>query len=108
MKLVIAMGDHFDLWTAPPWFSARLRHDFPSLEVEHLDGDSGLEPALKDAEIAICWSLRPDEFQAARKLRWIYSPAAGVHQLLFPELVNSDVVLTDGRDVHGPVVAEHV
>jgi phosphoglycerate dehydrogenase-like enzyme len=108
MKLVIAMGDRFELWTAPPWFSARLRHDFPTLDVEHLDSDSGIEQALRDAEVAICWSLRPEQFQVAHKLRWIYSPAAGVHQLLFPQLVNSDVILANGRDVHGPVVAEHV
>ena len=35
-------------------------------------------------------------------------PAAAVHQLLFPELVASNVVLTSARDVHAPVVAEHV
>jgi phosphoglycerate dehydrogenase-like enzyme len=108
MKLVIAMGDSFELWTAPPWFSERFRRDFPQLEVVHLSGYSGIEEHLCDAEITICWSLRPEQFQAARKLRWIYSPAAAVHQLLFPELVNSDVILTNGRDVHGPVVAEHV
>jgi phosphoglycerate dehydrogenase-like enzyme len=27
---------------------------------------------------------------------------------MFPELVNSEVILTNARDVHGPVVAEHV
>jgi phosphoglycerate dehydrogenase-like enzyme len=27
---------------------------------------------------------------------------------MFPELVNSDIVLTNAREVHGPVVAEHV
>ena len=27
---------------------------------------------------------------------------------MFPELINSDVVLTNARDVHGPVVAEQV
>jgi phosphoglycerate dehydrogenase-like enzyme len=108
MKLVIAMGDRFELWTAPPWFSTRLRHDFPTLDVEHLNGDPGIGQALRDAEVAICWSLPPEQFQVAHKLRWIYSPAAGVHQLLFPQLVNSDVILTNGRDVHGPVVAEHV
>jgi phosphoglycerate dehydrogenase-like enzyme len=31
-----------------------------------------------------------------------------VHQLIFPELVNSEIVLTNAREVHGPVVAEHV
>ncbi len=44
----------------------------------------------------------------APKLRWIHAPSAAVHQLLFPELVNSDVVVTNSREVHGPVVAEHV
>jgi phosphoglycerate dehydrogenase-like enzyme len=28
--------------------------------------------------------------------------------LIFPELVESDIVLTNAREVHGPVVAEHV
>jgi phosphoglycerate dehydrogenase-like enzyme len=41
-------------------------------------------------------------------LRWIHSPAAALHQLIFPELVNSDIILTNAREVHGPVVAEHV
>jgi phosphoglycerate dehydrogenase-like enzyme len=31
-----------------------------------------------------------------------------VHLLIFPELVNSGIVLTNAREVHGPVVAEHV
>ena len=43
-----------------------------------------------------------------QKLRWIHAPSAAVHQLLFPELVKSDVELTNSREVHGPVVAEHV
>ena len=31
-----------------------------------------------------------------------------MHQFLFAELVNSNVTLTNSREVHGPVVAEHV
>jgi D-2-hydroxyacid dehydrogenase (NADP+) len=52
--------------------------------------------------------LRPEQLAIARKLRWIHSPAAAVHALLIPELVASNIILTNGRDVHGPVVAEHV
>lgn len=63
---------------------------------------------MRDAEIAITWSIRPDQLKAARRLRWIHSPAAAVHQLMFPELVNSDIIVTNAREVHGPVVAEHV
>ena len=31
-----------------------------------------------------------------------------MHQLMFPELVRSEVIVTNARDVHGPVVAEQV
>jgi phosphoglycerate dehydrogenase-like enzyme len=108
MKLLILLHHRFDLWNAPEWFSERLRQDFPQIEVVHLSSYEGVEDHLQDAEIVIAWSLRPEQFKAARKLRWIHSPAAAVHQLIFPELVNSDVILTNSSQVHGPVVAEHV
>src|SRR5207245_2324415 len=62
---------------------------------------------LHDADVAVTWSLRPEQFRAAPRLRWVHSTAAAVHQLLFPELVESAVILTNAREVHGPVVAEH-
>ena len=108
MKLLILLHHRFDLWNAPEWFPERLRKDFPQLDVVHLSSYDGFEDHLQDAEIVIAWSLRPEQFKAARKLRWIHSPAAAVHQLIFPELVNSDVILTNSSQVHGPVVAEHV
>jgi len=107
MKLVIVLPSQFELWTAPAWFSERLRGDFPQLEVVHRENYESIEDDLRDAEIAVTWSLRPEQFHAARKLRWIHSPAAAVHQLLIPEIVASDVVVTNARGVHGPVVAEH-
>src|SRR5439155_9883997 len=78
------------------------------LEVSHLATYDGIKTHLPDVEVAITWSLRPEQFKLARKLRWIHSPATGVHQLMFPELINSDAILTNAREVHGPVVAEHV
>jgi phosphoglycerate dehydrogenase-like enzyme len=96
------------LWTAPTWLAERLRNDFPQVEVVHLDSYEHIEDQLRDTEIVVAWSLRPEQLKAATKLRWIHSPAAAVHQLMFPELVSSDIILTNARDVHGPVVAEHV
>jgi phosphoglycerate dehydrogenase-like enzyme len=52
--------------------------------------------------------LNPEQLGIARNLRWIHSPAAAVHQFLFSEFVNSDVILTNAREVHGAVVAEQV
>ena len=108
MKLVIVVHHRFELWTAPPWLTERLRRDFPQLEVVQRNSYDGIEQDLSGAEIAITWSLRPEQLRAAPKLRWIHSPAAAVHQLLIPEIVASDVLITNARSVHGPVVAEHV
>jgi phosphoglycerate dehydrogenase-like enzyme len=108
MKLLTVLQHPFELWNAPPWLSERLHHDFPVIEAAQRSSYEGIEEYVRDVEIVVTLSLRPEQFKAARKLRWIHSPAAAVHQLMFPELINSDVVLTNASDVHGPVVAEHV
>ncbi|HZU42887.1 MAG TPA: D-2-hydroxyacid dehydrogenase [Terriglobales bacterium] len=108
MKLLIVLHHRFELWNAPPWLAEKLSRDFPNVQITHLPNYDGIETELSDADAAIAWSLRPEQIKTAKKLRWIHSPAAAVHQLLFPELINSDIILTNARDVHGPVVAEHV
>jgi phosphoglycerate dehydrogenase-like enzyme len=107
-KLLILTYHRLDLWIAPAWFSERLRNEFPELEVVQLNSYENVEQNISDVEIMFGVSLRPEQFLAARRLRWIHSQAAAVHQFLFPELVDSDVILTNARDVHGPVVAEQV
>jgi phosphoglycerate dehydrogenase-like enzyme len=109
MKLLIAIYHPFELWTAPPWLADRLRARFPEHTIVQLPGPryEGLEREISDADVLIGWSIRPEQFSCAKKLRWIHSPAAAVHQLMFPELITSDVVLTNARRIHGPVVAEH-
>jgi phosphoglycerate dehydrogenase-like enzyme len=108
MKVLIVLHHRFELWNAPSWIPERLRQDFPQIEITHLTRYEGLEQAIADAEVAIAWSLRPEQIKEARHLRWIHSPAAAVHQLMSPEIVNSEIIVTNAREVHGPVVAEHV
>jgi phosphoglycerate dehydrogenase-like enzyme len=108
MKLLMVVHHPFDLWNAPAWFAERLGKEFPALEIVHLERHEGAEKHLRDSEILFAFSLRPEQFRLAQKLRWIHAPTTAVHQLLFPELVASDVVLTNAHEVHGPVVAEHV
>lgn len=66
-----------------------------------------LPQEISDTDILIGWSIKPEQFAEARKLKWIHSPAAAVHQLMYPELIRSNVTVTNAGDVHGPVVAEH-
>jgi phosphoglycerate dehydrogenase-like enzyme len=107
-KLLVVVHHRFDLWNVPLWFPEKIRTNFPHVEVIHRTSYDGIEKDLGDAEVFFTFSLRPEQFKLASNLRWIHAPTAAVHQLLFPELVNSDVVLTNAREVHGPVVAEHV
>jgi phosphoglycerate dehydrogenase-like enzyme len=107
VKLLIALYHRFQPWIAPLWFSERLREDFPQLEVVQLPNYERISEEIVDAELAIAWSLRGDQITAAKKLRWIHSTAAAVHGLMSPELQANDIVLTNARAVHGPVVAEH-
>jgi phosphoglycerate dehydrogenase-like enzyme len=108
MKLLIVVHHRFELWQVPKWFSERLAQDFSGLQIAHHDSYEGIEEDLRDAEIIFTISLRPEQLALTRNLRWIHAPSAAVHQLLSPELVNSAVIVTNSREVHGPVVAEHV
>ena len=107
MKLLLLVQHPFALWQAPDWFVARLRSDFPDLEVAHLTSYHDIGRELPTSDVFVGWSLKPEQLALARNLRWIHSPAAAVHALMSPELAASRVVVTNARSVHGPVVAEH-
>ena len=61
---------------------------------------------IKEAEILLTWKLTPGMFRAAPQLRWVHLGNAGVDNSLFPELVDSDVVLTNASGIHGAFMAE--
>jgi phosphoglycerate dehydrogenase-like enzyme len=108
MKLLIVVHHRFALWNVPTWFGERLAKEFPQLQIAQRTSYEGIEEELRDAEIILTISLRSEQLAVTKKLRWIHAPTAAVHQLMFPELANSDVLVTNSREVHGPVVAEHV
>src|SRR5258708_9338987 len=42
----------------------------------------------------------------ARSVRWIHSRSAGLERTLFPELIASDVIMTNGSGVFSPSLGE--
>src|SRR5258707_8888191 len=107
MKILIVHYHSFELWHAPSWIRKRLNKDFPGHTFIQLQNYDRVPEEIADTDVFIGWSLRPEQFVVAKKLRWIHSPAAAVHQLMFPELIQSKVFLTNSTGIHGPVVAEH-
>lgn len=75
-------------------------------------GDSGRDFAntAVNAEIVLNWSgslaLLREVFLMSPHVRWIHSRSAGLEQTLFPELIESEVVVTNGSGVFSPSLGE--
>jgi len=69
-----------------------------------------LKVALDGADVLFGWDFREarlqDVWQSASDLKWIQWPGAGVDAVLFPELIQSDVELTNMRGVFDRSMAE--
>lgn len=106
-KLVIVIKSNFSLWNPPAWFAPDLQAQFPQVRVVQLDTYRDLDREIVDAEILVSFSLKPSQVVAAKQLRWMHCHAAGVSQLMFPEMIASPVLLTNGSAVMAEPVAEH-
>jgi phosphoglycerate dehydrogenase-like enzyme len=78
------------------------------------DGDGNETPspevmrAIADADAYVGFGMPHALFIAGKRLRWVHSAAAGVGSLLFPEMIESEVVLTNSAGIHAIPMAEHV
>jgi len=68
--------------------------------------------AVKDATVILQWSGTRGLLRAlwpqCGNVRWVHSMAAGLDNLLFPELVESEVLLTNGSGVFSASLGEFV
>ena len=95
------------VWNLPPGTLERLKASFPDVEFLSPPDRAAADRELARADAVFGWAVTPKNFASARRLRWIHVSAAGVTPLLFPALVESDVVLTNGRGLHSVAMAEH-
>ena len=75
-------------------------------------GTEELKRAIEGAEALLVWDFRStelrDAWHRADKLRWVHVAGAGVDAVLFPELVESAVTVTNSRGVFDRSIAEYV
>ena len=64
-----------------------------------------------DADVVFAWEPRLDWLEAcwgwSRRLRWIAAASAGVDYLMFPALIESDVVVTNSAGIFDDAMAEY-
>jgi phosphoglycerate dehydrogenase-like enzyme len=81
-------------------------------ELRFADSVDKLAEMLPGAEVLLGWSFSDAGLESvwphADRLRWIHWTGAGVDAVLFPELVESDVVLTNARGTYDRAMAEYV
>jgi phosphoglycerate dehydrogenase-like enzyme len=107
-NLTICAWHRFTLWRAPAEFADAIRRCWPQMKVNHLPDYSHLDEALPETDILVGFSIRPDQFALAKRLKWIHATAAGVGQLMYPELRQSGIAVTNARGIHSIPMAEHI
>jgi D-2-hydroxyacid dehydrogenase (NADP+) len=106
-KLVICVWHPFTEWRPKPLLAEAIRACYPEMRVLHLSGYDTLPRELPDTHIFVGYSLRAEQLKHARALQWIHSTAAGVSQLMYPELRQSGVVVTNASGIFSVPMAEH-
>ena len=93
--------------------------DVPGLEGARAYADVALAPDedalarhLPGSEILLGWNFKgrdlQNQWQHANRLKWIHWCGAGVDAVLFPDLIASDVMLTNARGIFDRAMAEYV
>jgi phosphoglycerate dehydrogenase-like enzyme len=106
-KLLICVWHPFTYWRPQPVMPQTIRARWPEMQVVHLPDYDRLAHELPDTDIFVGYSLRAEQLTHAKKLKWIHSTAAGVAQLMYPELRDSGIVVTNPSGVFSPPMAEH-
>jgi phosphoglycerate dehydrogenase-like enzyme len=95
----------------PPEMVAELAKTAPNVKIVPARG-AELAKEIVDADAMVGVRLTPDLLRQAKQLKWLHISSAGVEPHgnqtgLFPELVESNVVVTNAKNVYGPQIADH-
>jgi phosphoglycerate dehydrogenase-like enzyme len=123
-RLVVNLRDARPVYAIPDWALEEIRAALPpNWSVAEVStpadgrGDGGrptreVLDAIEGAEVYLGYGFPPPLFEAARTrapaLRWVHSAAAGVGGSLFPEMIESELVLTNSAGVHAEPIADTV
>ena len=95
----------FDL---PDWYIENIRSVSPRIKVTQSNDRKELVRLIEYIDVLFAGRFSREMFAAAKKLKWIQTNYVGVEYFLLPEVVKSDVVITNASGVNSVPVAEHV
>jgi len=65
---------------------------------------------IEETDILLAWGLfdLTPLLEKAPRLKWVQALSSGVDNMLTPEFMNTNILLTNARGIHGIPIAEHV
>jgi phosphoglycerate dehydrogenase-like enzyme len=85
---------------------AQLRTVSPDVELVVCRDGREAVANVKDADASFGF-ITADLIRAGKKLKWVQQSSAGVEHIVnIPELVNSDIILTNMQRIYGPEIAD--
>jgi phosphoglycerate dehydrogenase-like enzyme len=90
-----------------PELPGMIRQAVPGVDVVVAEDEAQARREIADAD-ALYGRVDRDLLAAAKKLRWIQSPAIGLERTMFPELIAHPVVMTNPRGIFSDDIADHV
>ena len=83
----------------------RIQSVSPDLDIVEPRDDAARLAEIRDTDV-VFGDFNRSLFDAAKKLKWVQVLGAGVDGLLFPEFVESDIVLASAKGYVGPHLAD--
>jgi phosphoglycerate dehydrogenase-like enzyme len=118
-KLVLDLMDRRPAWSMPSWVPQEIEAALPQGWVVQVmdteadgtgDGVTSVSPALleaiRDAEIYLGYGVPAALLKEGAGLWWVHSGAAGVRGSLTPEMLDSPVLFTNSKGIHGPPMGD--
>ncbi len=78
----------------------------PELEIVNALSEEEALTAIPQA-VGMYGNLTPDLLARAGNLRWLQTPIAGLEHYMYPELAESDVVVSNMAKIYGDMIADH-
>ena len=87
--------------------TARIQAAFPQIDIIRPRSEGEALAYVVDADV-MYGSITPDLLMTAQNLKWVQANCIGMENYIFPDLVESDVVLTNVRGVFSDHIANQV
>ena len=100
--------DHVKIATAtrlPGPYQEKIRGLSSALELKNCNSKDEFHHEVADAHV-IYGGFSREDLAVATQLKWVQYTAAGVENILWPELVDSPIVLTNMQRIYAPAISE--